>query len=175
VTHNTTVALHLIANVQRAGGRAAFIDAEHALDPAYARAIGVDTDALLISQPDYAEQALGIAESLVRSGSVGVVAVDSVAALVPKAELEGNIGDPFVGLQARLMSQTLRKLTGAISQSRTTVVFINQIREKVGVLYGSPESPAAVARSSSTRPSASSSGARSRSRPATRPSDSASR
>jgi protein RecA len=139
VSHNTTLALHLIASVQRAGGRAAFIDAEHALDPAYARAIGVDTDTLLISQPDYAEQALGIAESLVRSGSVGIVAVDSVAALVPKAELEGDIGDPFVGLQARLMSQALRKLTGAISQSRTTVVFINQIREKVGVLYGSPE------------------------------------
>jgi recombination protein RecA len=135
----TTLALHLIASVQRAGGRAAFIDAEHALDPAYARAIGVDTDTLLISQPDYAEQALGIAESLVRSGSVGIVVVDSVAALVPKAELEGDIGDPFVGLQARLMSQALRKLTGAISQSRTTVVFINQIREKVGVLYGSPE------------------------------------
>jgi recombination protein RecA len=135
----TTIALHLIASVQRAGGRAAFIDAEHALDSSYAHAVGVDVDALLVSQPDYAEQALGIAESLVRSGSVGIVAVDSVAALVPKTELEGDIGDPFVGLQARLMSQALRKLTGAINQSRTTVVFINQIREKVGVLYGSPE------------------------------------
>jgi recombination protein RecA len=139
VSHNTTLALHLIANVQRAGGRAAFIDAEHALDPVYARAIGVDTDALLVSQPDYAEQALDIAESLVRSGSVGIVVVDSVAALVPKAELEGDMGEPFVGLQARLMSQALRKLAGAIHRSRTTVVFINQIREKVGVMYGSPE------------------------------------
>jgi len=135
----TSLGLHLIANVQRSGGRAAFIDAEHALDPVYARAIGVDTDALLISQPDCGEQALDIAETLVHSGSVGIVVVDSVAALVPRAELEGDMGESHIGLQARLMSQALRKLAGAISRSRTTVVFINQLREKVGVLFGSPE------------------------------------
>jgi len=135
----TTVALHLIAEAQRAGGIAAFIDAEHALDPHYAARLGVDIDNLLISQPDTGEQALEIAEALVRSGAVDVVVIDSVAALVPKAEIEGEMGDSHVGLQARLMSQALRKLTGAISKSRTTAVFINQIREKVGILFGNPE------------------------------------
>ncbi|OPY58205.1 MAG: recombinase A [Pelotomaculum sp. PtaU1.Bin035] len=135
----TTVALHIIAESQKIGGTAAFIDAEHALDPAYARNLGVDIENLLVSQPDTGEQALEIAEALVRSGAVDVIVVDSVAALVPRAEIEGEMGDSHVGLQARLMSQALRKLTGAISKSRTTVVFINQIREKVGVLYGSPE------------------------------------
>ncbi|MCL6520881.1 MAG: recombinase RecA [Firmicutes bacterium] len=135
----TTVALHVIAEAQRAGGVAAFIDAEHALDPAYARGIGVDVDNLLISQPDTGEQALEIADALVRSGAVDVVVVDSVAALVPKAEIEGEMGDSHVGLQARLMSQALRKLTGSISRSRTCVVFINQLREKVGVMFGNPE------------------------------------
>jgi recombination protein RecA len=135
----TTVALHIISEAQKAGGIAAFIDAEHALDPAYAGAVGVDTDELLISQPDTGEQALEIAEALVRSAVVDVIVVDSVAALVPRAEMEGEMGDSHVGLQARLMSQALRKLTGAISKSKTTAIFINQIREKVGVMFGNPE------------------------------------
>jgi recombination protein RecA len=135
----TTVALHVIAEAQKMGGTAAFVDAEHALDPAYAKNLGVDIDNLLVSQPDTGEQALEIAEALVRSGAIDVIVVDSVAALVPRAEIEGEMGDSHVGLQARLMSQALRKLTGAISKSRTTVIFINQIREKVGVVYGSPE------------------------------------
>ena len=135
----TTVALHIIAEAQKTGGAAAFVDAEHALDPAYAMNLGVDIENLLVSQPDTGEQALEIAEALVRSGAIDVIVVDSVAALVPRAEIEGEMGDSHVGLQARLMSQALRKLTGAISKSRTTVIFINQIREKVGVVYGSPE------------------------------------
>ncbi|PRO65169.1 recombinase RecA [Alkalicoccus urumqiensis] len=135
----TTVALHAIAEVQRNGGQAAFIDAEHALDPVYAQALGVDIDELLLSQPDTGEQALEIAEALVRSGAVDIVVVDSVAALVPKAEIEGEMGDSHVGLQARLMSQALRKLSGAVSKSNTIAVFINQIREKVGVMFGNPE------------------------------------
>lgn len=135
----TTVALHIIAEAQKTGGLAAFVDAEHALDPVYAKNLGVDIDNLLVSQPDTGEQALEIAEALVRSGAIDVIVVDSVAALVPRAEIEGEMGDSHVGLQARLMSQALRKLTGAISKSRTTVIFINQIREKVGVVYGSPE------------------------------------
>ncbi|MDQ0482929.1 recombination protein RecA [Alkalihalobacillus hemicentroti] len=132
----TTVALHAIAEVQRNGGQAAFIDAEHALDPVYAEKLGVNIDELLLSQPDTGEQALEIAEALVRSGAVDMVVVDSVAALVPKAEIEGEMGDAHVGLQARLMSQALRKLSGAINKSKTTAVFINQIREKVGVMFG---------------------------------------
>jgi recombination protein RecA len=135
----TTVALHMIAQAQKAGGFAAFIDAEHALDPVYAKALGVDIDNLLISQPDNGEQALEIAEALVRSGAIDIIVVDSVAALVPKAEIEGEMGDSHVGLQARLMSQALRKLTGIVSKSRTIVIFINQLREKVGVMYGSSE------------------------------------
>ena len=135
----TTVALHVIAEAQRNGGIAAFSDAEHALDPGYAARVGVDLDQLLISQPDTGEQALEIAEALVRSGAVDVVVVDSVAALVPRAEIEGEMGDAHVGLQARLMSQALRKLTGAISKSHTIAIFINQIREKVGVMFGNPE------------------------------------
>lgn len=135
----TTVALHIVAEAQKIGGLAAFIDAEHALDPTYARNLGVDTDNLLLSQPDTGEQALEITEALVRSGAIDVVVVDSVAALVPRAELEGEMGEAFVGLQARLMSQALRKLTGVISKSRTVVIFINQLREKVGVMFGSPE------------------------------------
>ncbi len=135
----TTVALHVVAEAQRRGGVAAFIDAEHALDPAYAAKVGVDLDQLLISQPDTGEQALEIAEALVRSGAVDVIVVDSVAALVPRAEIEGEMGDAHVGLQARLMSQALRKLTGAISKSRTITIFINQIREKVGIMFGNPE------------------------------------
>jgi recombination protein RecA len=135
----TTVALHVVAEAQRAGGVAAFVDAEHALDPLYAARIGVNIDELLISQPDTGEQALEIVEVLVRSGAVDVVIVDSVAALVPKAEIEGEMGDTHVGLQARLMSQALRKLTGAISKSSTTVIFINQLREKVGIMFGNPE------------------------------------
>lgn len=135
----TTVALHIVAEAQKMGGIAAFIDAEHALDPAYAKKLGVDIDNLLISQPDNGEQALEIADALVRSGAIDVVVIDSVAALVPKAEIEGDMGDSHVGLQARLMSQALRKLTGIISKSRTTAIFINQIREKVGVSYGNPE------------------------------------
>jgi recombination protein RecA len=135
----TTVALHVIAEAQRGGGIAAFVDAEHALDPVYARNLGVDIDNLLVSQPDTGEQALEITETLVRSGAVDVIVIDSVAALVPRAEIEGEMGDAFVGLQARLMSQALRKLTGAISKSKCICVFINQIREKVGVMFGNPE------------------------------------
>lgn len=135
----TTVALHAIAEVQRNGGQAAFIDAEHALDPVYAQKLGVNIDELLLSQPDTGEQALEIAEALVRSGAVDILIIDSVAALVPKAEIEGEMGDSHVGLQARLMSQALRKLSGAISKSKTIAVFINQIREKVGVMFGNPE------------------------------------
>lgn len=135
----TTVALHAIAEAQRKGGHAAFIDAEHALDPNYARTLGVNIEELLLSQPDTGEQALEIAEALVRSGAVDIVVVDSVAALVPKAEIEGEMGDAHVGLQARLMSQALRKLSGAISKSNTVAIFINQIREKVGVMFGNPE------------------------------------
>lgn len=135
----TTVALHAIAEVQAKGGQAAFIDAEHALDPAYAEKLGVNIDELLLSQPDTGEQALEIAEALVRSGAVDIIVIDSVAALVPKAEIEGEMGDSHVGLQARLMSQALRKLSGAINKSKTIAVFINQIREKVGVMFGNPE------------------------------------
>lgn len=135
----TTVALHMIAQTQKIGGYAAFIDAEHALDPEYARHLGVDVDNLLISQPDNGEQALEIADALVRSGAIDIIVIDSVAALVPRAEIEGEMGDSHVGLQARLMSQALRKLTGIISKSKTATVFINQIREKVGVMFGSPE------------------------------------
>ncbi|HWI64744.1 MAG TPA: recombinase RecA [Symbiobacteriaceae bacterium] len=135
----TTVALHMLAEAQKMGGVGAFVDAEHALDPSYARALGVDIDNLLISQPDTGEQALEITETLVRSGAVDIVVIDSVAALVPRAEIEGEMGDSFVGLQARLMSQALRKLTGAISKSKCICVFINQIREKVGVMFGNPE------------------------------------
>jgi len=135
----TTVALHAIAEAQKKGGQAAFIDAEHALDPNYARALGVDIEELLLSQPDTGEQALEIAEALVRSGAVDIVVIDSVAALVPKAEIEGEMGDSHVGLQARLMSQALRKLSGAISKSNTVAIFINQIREKVGIMFGNPE------------------------------------
>lgn len=135
----TTVALHIIAEAQKMGDNAAFIDAEHALDPVYAKNLGVDTDNLLLSQPDTGEQALEICEALIRSGAVEVVVIDSVAALVPRAEIEGEMGDPFVGLQARLMSQALRKLTGVISKSRSIAIFINQLREKVGVTFGNPE------------------------------------
>src|SRR6201999_3548939 len=135
----TTVALHAVANAQAAGGVAAFIDAEHALDPEYAKKLGVDTDSLLVSQPDTGEQALEIADMLVRSGALDIVVIDSVAALVPRAELEGEMGDSHVGLQARLMSQALRKLTGAINRSRTSLIFTNQLREKVGVMFGNPE------------------------------------
>jgi len=135
----TTITLQVIAEAQKAGGMAAFIDAEHALDPAYAKRLGVDVDNLLVSQPDYGEQALEIAEALVRSGAIDVLVVDSVAALVPKAELDGEMGDSHMGLQARLMSQALRKLTGIVSKSRTCLIFINQIREKIGVMFGNPE------------------------------------
>jgi recombination protein RecA len=135
----TTVALHAIAEVQKLGGQAAFIDAEHALDPIYAQKLGVNIDELLLSQPDTGEQALEIAEALVRSGAVDIIVIDSVAALVPKAEIEGEMGDSHVGLQARLMSQALRKLSGAINKSKTIAIFINQIREKVGVMFGNPE------------------------------------
>jgi recombination protein RecA len=138
----TTLTLHAIANAQRAGGIAAFIDAEHALDPEYAQKLGVDIDALLVSQPDTGEQALEIADMLVRSGSIDLVVIDSVAALVPRAEIEGDMGDSHVGLQARLMSQALRKLTGGLSQTNTTMIFINQLREKIGVFFGSPETTA---------------------------------
>ncbi len=135
----TTIALHIVAEAQKAGGTAAFIDAEHALDPVYAEALGVKVDDLYVSQPDTGEQALEITEALVRSGAIDVIVVDSVAALVPKAEIEGDMGDAHVGLQARLMSQALRKLTGAINKSNTIVIFINQLREKVGVMFGNPE------------------------------------
>jgi len=135
----TTITLQIIAEAQKAGGMAAFVDAEHALDPIYAQKLGVDVDNLLVSQPDYGEQALEITEALVRSGAIDVLVVDSVAALVPKAELDGEMGDSHVGLQARLMSQALRKLTGTVSKSRTCLIFINQIREKIGVMFGNPE------------------------------------
>jgi recombination protein RecA len=135
----TTVTLQIIAEAQKQGGMAAFVDAEHALDPVYAKKLGVDVDNLLVSQPDYGEQALEITEALVRSGAIDVLVVDSVAALVPKAELDGEMGDSHVGLQARLMSQALRKLTGTVSKSRTCLIFINQIREKIGVMFGNPE------------------------------------
>ncbi|MEG1448916.1 MAG: recombinase RecA [Oscillospiraceae bacterium] len=135
----TTVALHVVAQAQKMGGEAVFIDVEHALDPIYAKALGVDIDSLLVSQPDTGEQAMEIAEALVRSGAIDVVVVDSVAAMVTKAEIEGEMGDSHVGVQARLMSQALRKLTGAISKSNATVIFINQLREKIGVMYGNPE------------------------------------
>lgn len=135
----TTLALHVVANAQRNGGVAAFIDAEHALDPVYARNLGVDTDSLIVSQPDNGEQALEIADMLIRSGALDVIVIDSVAALVPKAEIEGDMGDSHVGLQARLMSQALRKMTGALAQANTTAIFINQLREKIGVFFGSPE------------------------------------
>jgi recombination protein RecA len=135
----TTLCYHIVGNAQRAGGVAAFIDAEHALDPTYARNVGVDVDELLVSQPDTGEQALEIAETLIRSNGVDVVVVDSVAALVPRAEIEGEMGDSFMGLQARLMSQALRKLTGAINRSKTALVFTNQLREKIGVMFGNPE------------------------------------
>ena len=135
----TTVALQVVAEAQRHGGMAAFVDAEHALDPIYAKKLGVDVDNLLVSQPDYGEQALEITETLVRSGAIDVLVVDSVAALVPKAELDGEMGDSHMGLQARLMSQALRKLTGTVSKSRTCLIFINQIREKIGVMFGNPE------------------------------------
>ncbi|GGR32566.1 recombinase RecA [Agromyces mediolanus] len=138
----TTLTLHAIANVQRAGGIAAFVDAEHALDPDYAKKLGVDIDSLLVSQPDTGEQALEIADMLVRSGSIDLVVIDSVAALVPRAEIEGEMGDSHVGLQARLMSQALRKLTGGLNQTNTTMIFINQLREKIGVFFGSPETTA---------------------------------
>ena len=135
----TTVALHAVASAQKAGGNAAFIDAEHALDPVYARALGVDTDNLLVSQPDTGEQALEIADMLIRSGGIDIIVIDSVAALVPKAEIEGEMGDSHVGLQARLMSQALRKITGALSATGTTAIFINHLREKIGVFFGNPE------------------------------------
>ena len=135
----TTVALHAVANAQKNGGIAAFIDAEHALDPEYAKKLGVDTDALIVSQPDTGEQALEITDMLIRSGALDIIVVDSVAALVPKAEIEGEMGDSHVGLQARLMSQALRKITGALSASGTTAIFINQLREKIGVFFGNPE------------------------------------
>ncbi len=135
----TTVALHVVAEAQKAGGEAAFIDAEHALDPVYAQKLGIDIESLIVSQPDTGEQALEITEALVRSGAVDVIVIDSVAALVPKAEIDGEMGDAHVGLQARLMSQALRKLAGVVSKSKTTAIFINQLREKVGVMFGSPE------------------------------------
>jgi recombination protein RecA len=135
----TTVALHAVANAQAAGGVAAFIDAEHALDPDYAKVLGVDTDSLLVSQPDTGEQALEIADMLIRSGAIDLIVIDSVAALVPRAEIEGEMGDSHVGLQARLMSQALRKITGGLSNSGTTAIFINQLRERIGVMFGSPE------------------------------------
>lgn len=135
----TTLALHVVANAQKKGGVAAYIDAEHALDPAYARKLGVDTDSLIVSQPDNGEQALEIADMLIRSGALDVIVIDSVAALVPKAEIEGEMGDSHVGLQARLMSQALRKMTGALAQAGTTAIFINQLREKIGIMFGNPE------------------------------------
>ncbi|MGZ8421147.1 MAG: recombinase RecA, partial [Allosphingosinicella sp.] len=135
----TTLALHVIAEAQKAGGTAAFVDAEHALDPVYARKLGVDVDELIVSQPDTGEQALEITDTLVRSNAIDVLVVDSVAALVPRAEIEGEMGDSHVGLQARLMSQSLRKLTGSISKSKCLVIFINQLRMKIGVMYGNPE------------------------------------
>lgn len=142
----TTLALHVVAEAQRMGGEAAFIDAEHALDPIYAANLGVDVDALLVSQPDNGEQALEITEALTRSGAIDVIVVDSVAALVPRSEIEGDMGDSHVGLHARLMSQALRKLAGAIAKSNTIIIFINQLREKVGVVYGNPEVTTGAAR-----------------------------
>ncbi|WP_241524770.1 recombinase RecA, partial [Streptomyces barkulensis] len=135
----TTLTLHAVANAQRMGGTVAFVDAEHALDPEYAKRLGVDVDSLILSQPDNGEQALEITDMLIRSGALDLIVIDSVAALVPRAEIEGEMGDSHVGLQARLMSQALRKITGALSQSKTTAIFINQLREKVGVMFGSPE------------------------------------
>src|SRR5690242_4278766 len=135
----TTIALQVVAQAQKAGGMAAFIDVEHALDPVYARQLGVDVDNLLVSQPDYAEQALEITSALIQSGSIDVLIVDSVAALVPKSELDGEMGDSHMGVQARLMSQAMRKLTGIVSKSNTCLIFINQIREKIGVMFGNPE------------------------------------
>ena len=164
----TTVALHVVAEAQKRGGSAVFIDVEHALDPVYAKNLGVDIDQLLVSQPDTGEQALEICEALVRSGAVDVVVVDSVAAMVTKAEIEGEMGDTHVGLQARLMSQALRKLTGAIGKSNAIVIFINQLREKIGVMYGNPETTPAAAPSSSTPPSGWMSDAPSSSKPAAR-------
>ena len=146
----TTLALHAVAEAQKAGGVAAFIDAEHALDPIYARKLGVDVDNLIVSQPDTGEQALEITDTLVRSNAVDVLVIDSVAALVPRAEIEGEMGDSHVGLQARLMSQSLRKLTGSISKSKCLVIFINQLRMKIGVMYGNPRRPPAATRSNST-------------------------
>ena len=140
----TTVALHTVAEAQKQGGIAAFIDAEHALDPVYAKALGVDIDNLIISQPDTGEQALEIAEALIRSGAIDIIVVDSVAALVPRAEIEGDMGDSHVGLQARLMSQALRKLTGSIKKSNCVAIFINQLREKVGIMFGNPETTTGV-------------------------------
>ena len=151
----TTVALHAVAQAQKLGGIAAFVDAEHALDPVYAKKLGVDLDELYVSQPDTGEQALDIVDSLVRSSAVDIIVVDSVAALTPKAEIEGDMGDSHVGLQARLMSQALRKLTAIVNKSKTCVVFINQLREKVGVMFGNPEVTPAERRSNSTLPSGS--------------------
>jgi len=162
----TTLCQHVIAEAQRRGGVAAFIDVEHALDPGYARACGVNVDELLVSQPDTGEQALEITETLIRSGGIDIVVVDSVAALVPRAEIEGEMGDSFVGIQARLMSQALRKLAGAVSRSNTSLVFTNQLREKIGVMFGNPEVTPGGARSSSMPPCGSTSGASRRSRTA---------
>ena len=153
----TSLALHIVAEAQRNGGIAAFIDAEHALDPVYAKAIGVDVDELLISQPDTGEQALEIADMLIRSGAIDVLVIDSVAALVPRAEIEGEMGDSHVGLQARLMSQAMRKLAGNLHKSKTTAVFINQLREKIGVMFGHPRPRRVVGHSSSTHRSVSTS------------------
>ena len=146
----TTLTLHVVAEAQKAGGYAAFIDAEHAMDPEYAKNLGVNLDELLVSQPDSGEQSLEITETLVRSGALDVIVVDSVAALVPRAELEGEMGDSHMGLQARLMSQALRKLTGTVNKSNTTVIFVNQIREKIGVMFGNPETTPGVERLNST-------------------------
>lgn len=156
--------MHVVAEAQRNGGTCAYVDAEHAMDPSYASRIGVDIDQLLISQPDTGEQALEITDMLVRSGAIDVVVIDSVAALTPRAEIEGDMGDTHVGLQARLMSQALRKLTANLNRSNTICIFINQLREKIGVMFGSPETPPVVVRSSSTRRSASTSVALRRSR-----------
>ena len=155
----TTLALQVIAQAQKLGGMAAFVDAEHALDARYAQKLGVDLESLLVSQPDNGEQALEIVEVLIRSGGVDVVVVDSVAALVPRAEIEGEMGEAQMGLQARLMSQALRKLTGVVSKSKTSLIFINQLREKIGVMFGNPETTTGAVRSSSTRRCASTSGA----------------
>ena len=160
----STLAMHVVAEAQRNGGICAYIDAEHAMDPIYAKAIGVNVDDLLISQPDTGEQALEITDMLIRSGALDVVVIDSVAALTPRAEIEGEMGDAHVGLQARLMSQALRKLTATLSKSNTIAIFINQLREKIGVMFGSPEVTPGGGRSSSTPPSASTSAASSRSR-----------